>query len=254
MTFIVLLIFVGLAVGLVWYLLAHDHGEREPVLALWLAAGFGLLGGGLALVLEKLLVDSEALRPGALQHGALVAALSVGVIEEACKFLPLALVLYKKRYFNEHTDGVIYFALAGLGFGLPENLLYTSQFGAKTGTARLLLIPLFHAAITGSVGYCLIRRKLAFRAVWGVAGPLAAAMLLHGLYDYGLASGRQLYLAGSLLTTLLVSAGLFWLFLRAQELDQDRGLSVVGHNNFCRACGFPNPHHYLYCVHCGKNA
>jgi hypothetical protein len=58
----------------------------------------------------------------------------------------------------------------------------------------------------------------------------------------------------SLLITLGLSIGLFMVFLLATELDQDTGLSVVGHNSFCRSCGFANPHHYLYCVRCGKNA
>jgi RsiW-degrading membrane proteinase PrsW (M82 family) len=184
----------------------------------------------------------------------MAATLTVGVIEEGCKFLPLALVLYKKSYFNEHTDGVIYFALAGLGFGLPENILYTLQFGAKTGAVRLLMTPFLHAATTGLIGYWLIKCKLARRSPLIVGVPLLGMMVLHGLYDFGLSSGSALYAAGSLMITLGVTAGLFIAFLHAQERDQELGLSAVGHNNFCRSCGYANPHNYLYCTHCGKNA
>jgi RsiW-degrading membrane proteinase PrsW (M82 family) len=252
--FVLLLIFIGIAAGLAWFLVVHDHGEKEPIAALWMAAGFGLAGGLLAAFLEGWLIPANNLLPGTPQGTLLLSALAIGVIEEGCKFIPLALVLYKRRYFNEHTDGVIYFALAGLGFGLPENLLYTMEFGTKTGIVRVLMTPLFHAAATGLVGYCLIKRKLAGRSVFGVWLPLAGVMVLHGLYDFGLLSGSGLYTTGSLIISLGTGVGLFMLFLRANERDQDMGLSVVGHNSFCRSCGFANLHHHLYCVRCGKNA
>lgn len=251
---VLLLIFIVIAAFLAWFLIAHDRGEKEPVGALWMAAGFGLAGSLLAGLLEAWLIPANNLLPGMPYGTMLLAALAVGVIEEACKFVPLALVIFKKRYFNEYTDGVIYFALAGLGFGLPENLLYTLQFGTKTGIVRVLLTPLFHAAITGLVGYFLVKRKLTGQSPLWVILPLAGAMALHGFYDFGLMSGSMLYIAGALLITLGTGIGLFVAFLRAGEHDQDKGLSVVGHNAFCRSCGYPNPEHHLYCVRCGKNA
>lgn len=252
--FILLLLFIGLAVLLAWFLIAHDHGEKEPVQALWAATGLGLLGAVAAAFLESKLMLANKLAAGQPNGTILSAALLVGVIEEACKFLPLALIIYKKRYFNEHTDGVIYFALAGLGFGLPENLLYTLQFGSKIGMTRLLLTPLFHAATTGMVGYFLAKRKLAKKSAFGVVLPLMLAMVLHGLYDFGLTMGSTPYAVGSLLITLGLSVNLFWLYMKATEHDQALGLSVVGNNAFCRACGFPNPKRHLYCIHCGQHA
>jgi RsiW-degrading membrane proteinase PrsW (M82 family) len=249
-----LLAFIGIAIGLAWFFIAHDRGMKEPVAALWIAVGLGLLGGVAAGLLESWLVPVNNLISGAPYGTLLMTALAVGVIEESCKFVPLAIVLYKRPYFNEHTDGVIYFALAGLGFGLPENILYTLQFGDKAGMIRIFMTPFFHAATTGLVGYYLIRRKLAAKSPFSIVLPLAGAMVLHGLYDFGLASGSLPYMIMSLLITLGLSIGLFMVFLLATELDQDTGLSVVGHNSFCRSCGFANPHHYLYCVRCGKNA
>ena len=252
--FLLLLVFIGVAIGLAWYLVARDHGEKEPIAMLWMAAGLGLVGAVLAAFVEGHLLSAKNLLPTAPYGSMLGTSLVVGVIEESCKFIPLALVLYKRPFFNENTDGIIYFALAGLGFGLPENILYTLQFGAKTGLARLVMIPFFHAATTGLVGYCLIKRKLAGKSPFGVALPLLGIMVLHGFYDFGLSSGLILLTAGSLVITLSMSAGLFMLFLRANEHDRSLGLSVVGHNAFCRSCGNPNPGHHLYCVRCGKNA
>src|SRR5665213_730509 len=206
-TFVLLLVFILIAAGLARYFIANDHGEKEPIGALWLALGFGFAGGIAAAIIEGLLIPLKDLTPGASLGILLVASLGVGIIEEAAKFIPLSLFLYPKRYFNEHTDGVIYFALAGLGFGLPENILYTIQYGAKTGGIRLLLTPFFHAAITGLLGYYLIKRKLARRSPLTVGLALLGMMVLHGLYDFGLSSGSTLYAAIALLITLGMTGG-----------------------------------------------
>jgi hypothetical protein len=58
----------------------------------------------------------------------------------------------------------------------------------------------------------------------------------------------------SIMITIALGVGLFLLFLHARTLDQAKGLSVVGHNAFCRSCGQPNPDHSLYCSSCGKRA
>jgi RsiW-degrading membrane proteinase PrsW (M82 family) len=252
--FLLLLVFIGIAAGLAWYLIAQDHGEREPIAALWLAAGMGVGGALIAVYLEKLFISTNNLTAETARSTLLASALGVGVIEEACKFIPLAIYLYKQRYFNEHTDGVIYFALAGLGFGLPENILYTLQYGTKIGTARLFMTPFFHATTTGIAGYYLAKAKLSKSRVSIVILPLLGIMALHGIYDFGLLTATPLWLAASVAITLALSGSLFVFYTRARQLDEDTGISAVGHNNFCRSCGWPNPEHNLYCTHCGKNA
>lgn len=252
--FIVLVVFLILSVGLAWFLVALDKGQKEPVGWLWIAFGFGFLGAIAAGLIESLLISEKDMLPSAGMQAIFVATLMVGIIEEACKFLPLALSIYKKPFFNEHTDGLIYFGLAGLGFGLPENIVYTLLFGAHVGVERAILTPFFHAAITGMVGFYLIRLKLNHKSPLGVIPVLLAAMLIHGLYDFGLSVGNTALSVASLFITVILSASLFVLYFKARQLDQDVGLSVVGNNAFCRSCGAPNPDHSLYCTRCGKNA
>ncbi|HWB38861.1 MAG TPA: PrsW family glutamic-type intramembrane protease [Candidatus Saccharimonadales bacterium] len=252
--FILLLVFIVLSVGLAWILLRNDRGSKEPIGALWLAAGFGLLGAVAAGLIENFAVPVKDLTLGAPLTTLLLATLGIGAIEEICKFLPLSIFLYGKRYFNERTDGVIYFALAGLGFGLPENILYTLQFGSTAGVGRVLLTPFFHSAITAMIGYYLAKYKLAKASRWRVLPALLAAMVIHGLYDFGLTSGRTLYIVASLTITLGLTVLMVMLYLRALHDDQKNGRSAVGHNEYCRSCGFPNAKHYLYCTHCGQIA
>jgi protease PrsW len=252
--FLILLAFISIAVGLAWYFISHDRGEKEPVSTLWIAFGFGFAGGVAAAIIENFFVSTNDLSPSSSLSTIFVAAMTIGVIEEACKFLPLAIYIYPKRYFNEYTDGIIYFALAGLGFGLPENILYSIQFGAATGFSRIFLTPFFHAATTGLVGYFLIRAKMGHHSRLQVGLVLVGAMILHGLYDFGLASGVPIFMMISIALTITASALLFYFYLRATILDQQLGVSAVGHNNFCRACGQANPDHHLYCTRCGRRA
>lgn len=254
MLLLILLAFTCIAGGLAWFLVSHDHGPKEPILALWLAFALGAVGALAAYYIENTFLTAASIGPGVSLRALLGTTMTIAVVEESCKFIPLALFIYKRRYFNEHTDGVIYFALAGLGFGLPENIMYTLQQGAHTGSIRLILTPFFHAATTGMVGYFLAKQKLGHRSFLFIIIPFLCAIVLHGLYDFGLLSGSVIYTNMSIAITLCLSGNLFLLFSRATDHDQDLGLSVVGHNSFCRSCGWPNPEHHLYCVHCGKNA
>ena len=191
-----------------------------------------------------------------LSIGMLATFLGVGIIEECCKFIPLALILWRKAYFNEHTDGIIFFALAGLGFGLPENIMYTATYGAGAGWMRLILTPFFHAATTAMAGYFLAKSKVEHRSLWLPVVALAGVAVLHGLYDAGMVSGNLLFVMASLMITAGMTAMLFVLFMRAGELDADQGLlpaPAVG-PAFCRHCGQPNPNHTVHCTHCGQYA
>lgn len=250
----ILLTFIVISAALAWYFLRYDRGEREPIGALWLALGFGFVGGIVAAIVEHKFISPKDISSSATLTTIFTASMLIGIIEEACKFIPLSIFLYPKRYFNEHSDGIIYFAIAGLGFGLPENILYTVQFGSSAGFKRVLLTPFFHAAITGMVGFFLIKAKLAKRSLLPVWLVMLLAMLVHGLYDFGLATGLVTYTIMSITITLVMTLVLFLLYTRATDLDQRLGTSAVGNNKYCRSCGQPNPEHHLYCTHCGKRA
>lgn len=249
-------IFIAIAIGLTWFFLSHDKGEKKPIGTLWTAAGLGFLGAILAMIIEGVFINADALKGGSVPAGtALVTALSVGLIEEACKFFPLAFYIYKKSFFNEHTDGIIYFALAGLGFGVPENILYTLSYGSGAGAARIILTPFFHAATTAMVGYFLIKAKLSGKSPLTAVWALIAAMVLHAIYDFGLLQTTSpIFIIFSFMTTVVLSVSIFLFFIRASETDQAEGRAATGPNNFCRHCGAPNPKHNLYCSHCGAHA
>jgi RsiW-degrading membrane proteinase PrsW (M82 family) len=257
--YFVILTFVLIASSLVWYLLGHDHGRRLPVEALWLAFGFGCLAMVIATLAEGRFVPPLFLHyprafPLTDQIGYF---LGIGAIEEAAKFLPLAAFIYYRSYFREHVDGVIYFAICGLTFGLGENILYTFSYGAKVGLMRLLLTPFLHAATTSILGYYLINLKLrGSRSHWLFAAAILLVPLLHGIYDFGISSSIPALLVMSLLITLFLTQALFLYFLEANSLDRLVWVPALAANfvpagRYCTACGEANRHHGNYCEACG---
>ncbi|HUA13210.1 MAG TPA: PrsW family glutamic-type intramembrane protease [Candidatus Sulfotelmatobacter sp.] len=252
---IVILGFILLASLLTWYLLHYDHGRRISAGTLWIAIGFGILAMLLATLIEsailpKALETSPSLYPLSQR---LIYFVAVGIVEEMVKFVPLALFIYKKPYFKEHTDGIIYFAICGLTFGLGENIGYTISFGASAGITRLILMPFFHAAATAILGYYLVSMKIDRKNKTKFIAALIIIPLLHGLYDFGLLSGVYQLVIMSLVITLLLSIGLFLYFMEANDLDKAALLSIASRvPNFCPSCGKANSYHRQFCENCGR--
>jgi RsiW-degrading membrane proteinase PrsW (M82 family) len=254
MPVLILIAFVAIACSLTWYLLSHDRGPKEPVVALWFAFGIGAIGAVFAYLIESRLIKAGSLSAGSPYSSLFGITMLVALIEESCKFIPLALFLYKKSYFNEHTDGIIYFAIAGLGFGIPENIIYTILGGSQAGVMRILLTSLFHASTTAVIGYFLAKQKVEKKSLWIVVVAFLGIVLVHGLYDFGLLSGINSLALMSVIITFSLTFALFASFSRATRLDQKLGLSYVPGNNFCRNCGVMNTRHSFYCAQCHKNA
>lgn len=246
LTLISVLLFFVSAGLLTWYFLKSDRGQKEPTGALFAAMGFGFLAVVLAFILELFLpnVDKKGVALGTL----FFTSLGVGIIEESAKFVPLALFIKGKSYFNEHTDGIIYFAISGLTFGTIENLLYVLAYSSKlgggqlTGIFRLIILFFFHAASTGIIGYYLAKSKIRHQSNWRPVIALATLATIHGLYDflffYGSYSANRggptsdsstIILVLALITGLIISAllntFLFLYFRRARQWDASIGLA-----------------------------
>lgn len=252
--FFIIIFFIIIAILLAWYLMSRDKGPKEPIKALWIAFIFGIVGAIGASFLEQFFINQKNLQAGSSWSILLSNFFLVGLIEESVKFIPLAIFIYKKKYFNEYTDGVIYFALVGLGFGLPENVLYALSYGSATGIGRLFLTPFFHATTVSLVGFYLAKNKLLHKKFSAVLYALMGVIVLHTIYDFGLASGNSLLTLLSIIITTVLSVNLFVVYRKASFLDQSIGLAEVGINRYCRHCGQYNSHSTIYCTRCGARA
>lgn len=227
---------------LVWYFLRSDKGPKEPRAALATAAGFGVVAIVVSVWAESYLPDPTSV---AISIASLLAiSMMIGLIEETSKFSFLALFIKKKPYFNEHTDGIIYFGIAGLAFGLIENFAYAFLYqdklgGDLTGFFRLGILLFFHAAATGIVGYYFAKSKLQRQGRLKPLLALSAMIFIHGVYDFlffFILFAQQsttlqpehakvlagLALAGGLGISALLNISLFLYYRRAQVWDDRR--------------------------------
>ncbi len=257
---IIALLLFALAVYLfILFIVKRDRGNREPIEALFIAMGFGLAAVIAAFFLNHFLLpgDIDAIAdPTSNQQFSslyiLMISLGVGLIEETVKIVPLALFIYKKRYFNELTDGIIYFGIAALTFGIVEDISYMLNFGGGVGIFRILLSPYLHATFTILFGLALAYKKVLNKSWWLVFAGYLSAIVVHGLYDFFIFSRSPAGTILSLVIALFSSVVLFVLFRKAQIDDEKSGQSTKGINKFCRHCGKPNPKRLLYCSFCGK--
>ncbi|DAC72239.1 MAG TPA: hypothetical protein DSN98_06230 [Thermoplasmata archaeon] len=127
------------------------------------------------------------------------------VVEEFTK--PLALHLRSvKSNLDELEDGLIYGAVAGLGFSATENLLYGFSFLSEGFFIFLVLMAtrsfgscLLHASATALTGYGYGKTVMKHASFLGVLPYFLLAIFLHGFYNFllsyefvGVASGLVL--------------------------------------------------------------
>jgi RsiW-degrading membrane proteinase PrsW (M82 family) len=222
-----------LTIWLIRYLLRRDTGPKEPPLALVYAGVLGVFAVVIGSLVELFIIPSTALPvPGQTAAHISVttialACLAVGVIEELAKAWPLKNFLYDKGYFNEVSDGIIYFGIAGMLFGTLENIGYALTYGSAVGFARLVTIPFMHAGFTSIIGYAIARRKVLGSPAGMVAAGFALAIGLHALYDFGQFYGTKYTRVMSLVITIAANLAVFYLYRRARQSDMARAGSIV---------------------------
>jgi RsiW-degrading membrane proteinase PrsW (M82 family) len=231
-------------IALLGLLVWMDRYEREPLwlvalVFVWGAVGaivFALLGSAVLLYPAKALL-------GAAAADTLGTVLVAPLIEEPAKALVLLLVVRSKQFDNP-TDGFLYGAAAGLGFGMTENFMYfVGQAGEGSIGGWLMVVfvrTLFsapmHACATALIGMSLGFAK--FRN-WpqrfllvplGMAGAVALHMMWNGLLVLGgSAEGGELIALLDLLLmvcifVLMFAAYQFSLWRESKLIERELGV------------------------------
>jgi RsiW-degrading membrane proteinase PrsW (M82 family) len=170
--------------AVIWWL---DRFDREPVWLLLLAFGWGA-----AVAVPAALWAEQQL---AATLSPLVLA---PLCEEPAKAVAVLLVA-ATRHFDNTTDGFVYGAAVGLGFGMTENAMYFAE-EARTGSllgwawlvaVRSLYASLMHAAATSALGAALGFSKFRSPRTALAAIPAGALAMLgiHGLWNGLLQAG-----------------------------------------------------------------
>jgi RsiW-degrading membrane proteinase PrsW (M82 family) len=220
------------------FFIDNEPGEKEQQKSINFAIGFGVASVVLTLIISYIFslfssngtdIESINIYSSEFPSQALNVA-SYAAIEELIKFIPFAIFIYKKSYFNEITDGIIYFAIVGLTFGAIETLLYSLGSGGLVTIIMRYGIGLFlHGSLTAIVGFSLIYAKLKHSSIMLVPAVLISVIALHTLYNIGVYASieiSQLILI-SVLVALFSTAAMLYLYYLSCKLDYAEGRTTL---------------------------
>jgi RsiW-degrading membrane proteinase PrsW (M82 family) len=156
----------------------------------------------------------------------LITVILAPAIEEFTK--PLALHLKSvKSNLDELEDGLIYGAVAGLGFSATENLLYGFSFLSEGFTLFLLVMIirsfggcLLHASATALTGYGYGKTVMRHSSLLRVLPYFLLAIFLHGFYNFLVSYEFVGVLSGLGLAFLVVVFAITTIRNRIKTLDE----------------------------------
>jgi RsiW-degrading membrane proteinase PrsW (M82 family) len=181
------------------------------------------------------------------------------VIEESLKGITVLVVyLIFRQEFDSILDGIVYAAVAALGFAATENILYIYRYGyAENGYQGILWLAFvrvvlvgwqhpFYTAFTGiGLASARLSRSLAVKVIAPVAG-LLGAIFMHSLHNTissllsggsGLVVGTFVDWTGWFFMALVVLWAIFreQAYIRAQ-LKEEVGLGLITPEQYRTAC------------------
>ncbi len=174
-----------------------DRYEAEPYWMLATAFFWGaLVAVFFAFVLNTASAIAVALMSGDASAGeAFGAVVSAPIVEESAKALILLIFFWwKKDEFDGVIDGIVYAAMAGLGFAMTENIQYYGRAVMEGGGETLTLVfvlrgflaPFSHPLFTSmtGIGLGLARQStnMAVKFLTPIVG-LGAAISLHAIWN-----------------------------------------------------------------------
>jgi RsiW-degrading membrane proteinase PrsW (M82 family) len=147
------------------------------------------------------------------------------IVEEFTKPLALRLRIVRSQ-LSELEDGLIYGAVAGLGFSATENLLYGFSFLEEGFVVFLLLIAmrsvggcLLHASATALTGYGFGKTVMKRSSFLGVLPYFLLAIFLHGFYNFLVSYELFGLLSGLILAFLFVILAITIIRKKIRTLD-----------------------------------
>lgn len=250
-------VFLVLAIFWVWFFLRLGEREKEPKKFLLLAFGAGVIGAGVAGILDSV-VEILFIVPKYGLEGYLAVEdtaelisnlpffmLLIGAVEEIAKFGAVRLTIYRTRFFDEIQDGVLYFGMAGLGFALAEDLVYMLGFGSGVAVARVIFFTPFHPATAAIVGYFAARQKIKGESAIKTVIALLGMIVIHALHNFLIINPTELIVPLSFGIILFLYGELYFLWKHSR---QEQGGFI-----FCPWCGFKSAQSLQTCPNCFRS-
>ena len=168
-----------------WFIYHKDKYQKEEPRNLILCFALGMAITLPVISLEKWAMGSGIGAGESTGRTLLASFLIIAFSEELVKFGVLTLVPYRKAYFDEPLDGIIYAVAIAMGFATLENLLYASRYGMETTILRAFSAVPAHASFAVIMGYFVGQSKFSerhrrYHLLLGLALPL----IIHGTYNF----------------------------------------------------------------------
>ena len=190
MTSIILGILIALVPAIIWlvFFYIQDRHEPEPKRVIIRVFFFGALaasGAGLRLVNDFFRVGEWGQENPWIRLASLI--LIAGFTHECLKYAVVRYTVFPTEDFNDRVDGIIYGAIAGLGYATAMNVDYViSNEGVIffVGSLRMVDTALAQAGFAAVTGYFMAGARNGDRPVWWVPAGLTIAATLNGVVAF----------------------------------------------------------------------
>lgn len=211
-----------------------DKYEKEPIWLLAKSYIIGMLAVPAVVILTRIAPSLSELASHTSLQRLLNCYIEAGLYEETMKFTFIYLLIWNKKEFNETMDGIVYFAMCGLGFAVIENIQYIAAMSTNKllfiknlqYNLELLNIIVFrslpgHVLINAIGGYFVGRAKFGEEspALWLAIGYIIS-VIFHGTFN--LLAPSFPYLILYILALCVLLAGLIHKARKATPFRKER--------------------------------
>lgn len=227
-----------------WFWLQEDENKPEPtqmILKTFVVGGFFVV---IAFCLERLVAPSSDMMK---DFNYAISAKGMGValvtlwpilawafIEEAVKYAAAYVAAFRKHYFDEPIDAMIYMITAALGFAAVENFLFLLSTALSdgaisssfifTGNLRFLGATLLHvvtsATLGAFIGFSFYKSSNIKKESLGLG--LIAATVLHTLFNFFIIIDEGKNIFGVLVSLWLIATIIIFVFEIVKKVSAKR--------------------------------
>lgn len=246
----------GLAPAILWlwFWLQEDESKPEPtrmILKTFVVGGFFVV---LAFCLERFIAPSASaignfrLSLSSQEIGPILITLwpvlAWALIEEIVKYAAAYVAAFRKKFFDEPVDAMIYMITAALGFAAIENFLFLLSTALNdgsisnsfffTGNLRFLGATLLHvttsATLGAFIGFSFFKSSTIKKKLLGAG--LFTATALHALFNFFIIIDEGKNIFGVLVSLWIAATLIIFVFEIIKKVDAKTAIkaSTVSNN------------------------
>ena len=160
----------------------------------------------------------------------------IALIEEISKYIVIAIMCFKNKYFKNPYDAIMYSVCISLGFAFVENIMYINNFGVNVAISRAIFSIPAHASFGIIMGYylgisklCMDNKNNSYSALTRYCA-FFIPFVFHGFYDFLLNFDTNTIYIVFLIYIIIMYAFVIFLLFRLKKVD-DKWLRHQKKNN-----------------------